>query len=89
MISELITFRITKAKVNVKYGLKYLCEHECERSFVPINIISKARPTKYLGGIDFTVTCVATVLTKSSWACYFRICLAIDLIYANAREPDF
>ena len=26
--------RATKAKV--KNGVKYLCEHECERSFVPI-----------------------------------------------------
>ena len=28
MVQELITFRITKAK----FGVKYLCGHECERS---------------------------------------------------------
>ena len=30
MISELITFRITKAKAKVKFGVKYLCGHACE-----------------------------------------------------------
>ena len=54
MISELMTFRIMKAKAKIKYGVKYLCEHECEKSFVPMNIITKAKATKDLGGINFT-----------------------------------
>ena len=32
MISELIIFRITKAKAKVKFGVRYLCRHECQRS---------------------------------------------------------
>ena len=48
-ISELITFRIAKAKAKVKFGVKYLCKHECERSSVPINISTKAKATIYLG----------------------------------------
>ena len=39
IISELITFRVTKAKATkVKFGVKYLCEYECERSSVPNKI---------------------------------------------------
>ena len=34
MISELITFRITKAKAKVKFGVKYLCGDKCTRSSV-------------------------------------------------------
>ena len=41
MISELITFRITKAKAKVKFRVKYLCGHECERS--PVQLISIRR----------------------------------------------
>ena len=55
MISELITFRITQAKAKARHGVKHLCEHECERSFVPTNIITKAKVTKYLGGINFNL----------------------------------
>ena len=39
MISESITFRITKAKV--KFGVKYLYGHQCERS--SFQLISKAK----------------------------------------------
>ena len=31
IISELITFRITKAKAKVKFGVRYLCGPECEK----------------------------------------------------------
>ena len=48
-ISELITHLITKAKAKVKFGVKCLCEHECETSSVPININTIAKVTKYLG----------------------------------------
>ena len=43
MISELITFRITKAKAKVKFGVKYLCGHECERSSVQLISIRKRK----------------------------------------------
>ena len=46
MISELITFRGTKAKA--KFGVKYLCGRECERSS------TKAKAKKYFRGINFT-----------------------------------
>ena len=36
IISGLVTFRITKAKAKVKFGVKYLCGHECERSSVQL-----------------------------------------------------
>ena len=59
IISELITFRIAKAKANVKFGVKPLCKHQCERSSVPININMKAKATKcFLEGgerIKFTL----------------------------------
>ena len=42
IISELITFRITKAKAKNKFGVRYLCGPECEKSSVPININTKA-----------------------------------------------
>ena len=61
MISELISFRITKAKVKVKFGVKYLWEHKRERSSVPINLHTKAKATKYFGGIHFTLISVAIV----------------------------
>ena len=61
MIFELISFRITKAKAKVKFGVEYLCERECERSSVPININTKAKATHYLGRINFTLIPVATV----------------------------
>ena len=42
MIFELITFRITKAKAKVKFGVRYLYGPECEKSSAPININTKA-----------------------------------------------
>ena len=62
MISESITFRITKAKAKVKFGVKYLCKHECETPSVPVNINTKAKATKYFGGINFTLIFAATVV---------------------------
>ena len=62
IISELITFRNTKAKAKVKFAGKYLCKHECERSSVPINLNTKAKATKYDWGKTFTSNCVAAVL---------------------------
>ena len=50
MISELITFRNTKAKVKVKFGVKCLCEHECERSSVPIKYQYECESDKIFGG---------------------------------------
>ena len=32
--------RITKVNAKVKFGVEYLCEHECKRSSLPINIDS-------------------------------------------------
>ena len=61
MISELVTFWITKAKAKVKFGVKSLCEHECKVSSVPMNINAKAKATKYSRGINFTLISVATV----------------------------
>ena len=43
MISEWVTFRLTKAKSKVKFGVKYLCEHECERSSVRLISIWKRK----------------------------------------------
>ena len=40
--------------------MKYLCEHECERSSVPININTKAKATIYLG-ISFSLISVVTM----------------------------
>ena len=54
IISEFITFRITKAKAKVKFGVKCLCEHECERSSAPTDIITKAKAKEYVRGINFT-----------------------------------
>ena len=89
MISEIITFRVTKAKAEVKFGVKYLCEHERERSSVPINTSMKAKATKYLGGVNFTLICVAMVFLRVDVAfgsggkmlrapqedCQFEICV--------------
>ena len=61
IISKLITFRTTKAKTKVNFGVNCLCEHDCETSSVPINVNTKAKATKYLGGLNFTLVCVATV----------------------------
>ena len=58
IISEFITFRITKAKAKVKFGVRYLCGPECERSSVPININTKAKANKYFSGIRFTLISV-------------------------------
>ena len=44
-----------KENAKVESGLKYLCEHECDRSSVPIIINTKAKATNYLGGIDITL----------------------------------
>ena len=43
MISELITFRIPKAKAKVKFGVKHLVGHECERSSVQLISIRKRK----------------------------------------------
>ena len=61
VLSGLITFRITKAKAKAKFGEKYLCGHECERSSVLIDINTKAKTTKYFGGFNFTLVSVSTV----------------------------
>ena len=49
MISELITFRITKAKAKVKFGVKYLCGHACERSSVQLISIQKRERINIFG----------------------------------------
>ena len=54
MISELITFRITKAKAKVKFRVKCLRGHECQRSSVQLISIRKAKAKKYYRGIHFT-----------------------------------
>ena len=66
IISELITFRITKAKAKVKFGVRYLCGPKCEKSSVPINIDTKAKAKKYFGGINFTLISVSTVFQSRS-----------------------
>ena len=43
MISDLIALRIAKAKGKVKFGVKYLREHECERSSVQLVLKAKAK----------------------------------------------
>ena len=47
MISEFITVRITKAKV--KFGVRYLCGHECERSSVQLISIQKRKRKNIFG----------------------------------------
>ena len=59
MISELIAFRITKAKV--KFGVKYRCGHECERSSVQAISIRKRKRQKSFRRINFTLISVSTV----------------------------
>ena len=84
IISELMTFGITKAKVNVKFGVKYLCEPECERSSVAITINTRTKTTKYLGKINFTSTCVAPVVAFAllwSTGCLWRL-LSSDCLWA-------
>ena len=49
MISELIIFRIMKAKTKVKFGVKYLCGHECERSSVQLISMRKRKRNNILG----------------------------------------
>ena len=49
MISELVAFRITKAKAKVKFGVKYLCGHECERSSVQLISIRKRKRKTIFG----------------------------------------
>ena len=60
MISESIIFRTTKAKPKVKFGVRYLFGPQCEKSPVPININTKAKATKYLWVINFTLISVST-----------------------------
>ena len=60
MISELMTFRVTKAKAKLDFGVKYLCEYEYERASVPIYIDTKAKAKAYLEGLIITFICVAT-----------------------------
>ena len=43
IISELATFRITKAKAKLQFGVKYLCGHKCERSSVRLTSIRKRK----------------------------------------------
>ena len=77
IISELIAIRSTKAKAKVKFGVKYLCKHECERSSVPININTRAKETEHSGGICFTLICVATVARPNynyTYAYPFQYC---------------
>ena len=66
MISEPITFRITKAKAKVKFGVKYLCRHDCERSSVQLISKAKTKAKKYLRGIHVTLISVSTVLVGPS-----------------------
>ena len=61
LISDLITFRITKAKAKVKCGVGYLCGPECGKSSVPININTQAKADKYFGEINFTLMYVSTL----------------------------
>ena len=70
-ISELLSFRITKAKAKVKFGVKYPCKYEREGSSVPNHINTKAKTSKCL--LVDTLSCVAAVsvrtpksITKSS-----------------------
>ena len=53
IISELITFGITKAKAKVKFGVKYLCNHQCERSSVQLISIRKRKRRTIFGGNSF------------------------------------
>ena len=66
MISELITFRITKAKAKVKFGVKYLCGHECERSSVQLTLIRKRKRQNIFG----TLISVSTVIV---WEFIFQL----------------
>ena len=43
IISELSTFKITKAKAKVKFGAKCLCGHKCERSSVQLISLRKRK----------------------------------------------
>ena len=49
MMSEIITFRITKAKAKVKFGVKYLCGHKCKRSSVQLISIRKRKRKNIFG----------------------------------------
>ena len=48
----------------MKFGVKYLCGHECDGSSVPITINAKGKTKNDLGGIKFTLISVATVLSS-------------------------
>ena len=56
---EKFTPKLVKAKANVRFGVKYLCGHECERSSV--QLISKAKAKEYYWGIYFTLISLSTV----------------------------
>ena len=49
MISEFVTFRITKAKAKAKFGVKYLCGHECDRSAAQLISIRKRKRRNMFG----------------------------------------
>ena len=49
MISELITFRITKAKAKVKFGVKYLYGYQFERSSLQLISIRKRKRENIFG----------------------------------------
>ena len=53
--------RITKAKAKVKFGVKYLCEHEYERSSVQLISIRKRKQEIKTFGITFTLISALTV----------------------------
>ena len=49
MISESITFRITKLKAKLKFGVRYLCGPECENHLSKLRSIGKWKRTNILG----------------------------------------
>ena len=72
MISKLITFRTTKAKAKGKFGVKYLCGHECERSSVQF-ISIRTRKCFFVWGINFTLISVSTAQFEARCSLIFRI----------------
>ena len=45
----MLTFGITKAKAKLKFGVRHLCKHDCERSSVQLISIRKRKRINILG----------------------------------------
>ena len=84
MISELITFRTTKAKINVKFGVRHLSKDHVSQ----LISIRKRSENIFGGETNFTLVCVATVLLTSSFTGVIWGAIDGVIILVNALKKD-